>query len=164
MPTEMGEKGEVVVGGCYCGQVRYQSTEPAFGLTFCYCTTCQLLHGAPFAAWTNVPKLGLTWIEDKGLVEASFSDLATRTFCSNCHAPITMAFHAVPDEIGIVAATISQEQSKKAVPALQRHIFVSEKPSWYRILDSLEQHQGFPDDMKDQISGKTGDWTAGMVL
>ncbi|MCJ1310522.1 hypothetical protein MMC25_004186 [Agyrium rufum] len=36
-------------GGCHCGRVKYHlSREKPLDSKFCHCTTCQLIHGAPF--------------------------------------------------------------------------------------------------------------------
>ena len=137
-----------LVGGCQCGEVQYQSAKPAQGLTFCYCSVCRRLHGGPFAPWTNVAAQDLEWIKDDGLVELAISDVASRGFCRHCHSPVTMLYKAVPDEVGIAASSVDEYLSKCALPKVQRHIFVAEKPSWFDIADIGEQFEGLPDDMK----------------
>jgi hypothetical protein len=122
-----------VVGGCYCGKIRYQTTGPIYGLTFCYCLMCQLVHGGPFAPFTNVKREHLQWIRADDLVELKLSEHATRMVCGSCHAPITMVYHVKPDEIGLVAVTVNEEESSMAVPEVQRHIFVRRKPRWYPL-------------------------------
>lgn len=128
--------------------VQYQSAKAAQGLTFCYCSVCRRLHGGPFAPWTNVAAQDLEWVNYEGLVELAVSDLATRGFCRNCHSPVTMVYKAVPDEIGIAASSVDERRSKCALPKVQRHIFVAEKPSWFDIAGTEAQFEGLPDDMK----------------
>lgn len=140
-----------IAGGCQCGQVQFRSTSQARGSTFCYCTDCRRLHGAPFAPWTNVLRDDLQWLKRDGLVEVSLSNMATRTFCKYCHAPITMVYHAVPDEVGVAMSCIDEIESDAPLEKVRRHIFVRDNPQWYEILDSGEQLEGFPDDMKAYI-------------
>ncbi|KAL3457257.1 Mss4-like protein [Aspergillus heterothallicus] len=140
-----------IVGGCYCGKIRYQTTGPIYGLTFCYCLMCQLVHGGPFAPFTNVNREHLEWLSKDGLVELSLSEYATRTVCGSCHAPITMVYHAKPDEIGLVAVTIKEEESTMEVPQVEGHIFVRRKPKWFTIGDSAPQDMGIPERMKHYV-------------
>lgn len=149
--TSMADK-PAVVGGCQCGQVQYRSAHPAHGLTFCYCSICRRLHGGPFAPWTNIARTHLEWVKDDGLVTLSLSDVATRTFCRDCHSPITMVYKAVPEKIGISASSIDEGRSAGSLPNVKRHIFVAERPSWYVIMDSATQFERLPDDMKRYIA------------
>ncbi|KAE8386041.1 Mss4-like protein [Aspergillus alliaceus] len=137
-----------VVGGCYCGKIRYQTTGPIYGLTFCYCLMCQIVHGGPFAPFTNVKREHLQWLKSDDLVELKLSDYATRTVCGSCHAPISMVYHGKPDEVGLVAVTINEEESTMAVPEVDGHIFVRRKPRWYKISDDAPQEMGLPERMK----------------
>jgi hypothetical protein len=62
-----------------------------------------------------------------------------------------MTYNAAPDEVGIVAASIDEGKSSGAIPHVERHIYVSQRPSWYKISDTAVQHEGLPDDMKDYV-------------
>ncbi|KAL4913893.1 Mss4-like protein [Aspergillus aurantiobrunneus] len=143
----------VVVGGCHCGKVRYATTGPLYGLTFCYCRMCQLVHGAPFAPFTNVKREHFQWTAAAALVELKLSRYATRTVCGSCHAPISMVYHAKPEEVGLVAVTVDEEQSAVAVPAVDAHIFVQQKPSWYTITDDAPQEMDMPESMREDLAG-----------
>ncbi|OJJ02082.1 hypothetical protein ASPVEDRAFT_83602 [Aspergillus versicolor CBS 583.65] len=138
----------IVVGSCYCGKSRYETTAPIYGLSYCYCTICQLVHGAPFAPFVNIKSEHFHWIEKTSLVELRLTDFATRTVCSSCHAPLTMVYDKRPQETGICAVTVKEG----AVPELECHIFVETKPEWYRILDDKPQDMGVPEDMKQYLT------------
>ncbi|EEP80897.1 predicted protein [Uncinocarpus reesii 1704] len=136
-----------LVGRCHCGSVQYQTTHAPYGLTYCYCSTCRALHGAPFAAFTNVRDTHLRWTRRDTLVEKRFSAHATRTFCSECFAPLTMVYDREPGEVGIVAASVDEKGSRCRVPEVKRHIFVGEKVGWCAIGDRGERFEGLPGDM-----------------
>ncbi|KAL4865764.1 hypothetical protein BDV12DRAFT_174052 [Aspergillus spectabilis] len=147
----MFEQNPVIIGGCYCGKTRYQTTGPIYGLTFCYCLMCQLVHGGPFAPFTNVKKEHFQWIRNEDLVEMKLSEIATRTVCGACHSPITMEYHARPEELGIVAVTVDESRSSMRIPEVEGHIFVKRKPAWFTIGDGAKQEMGIPERMKGYI-------------
>lgn len=147
----MAMASPTVIGSCYCGKTRYQTTSPIYGLSFCYCTICQLVHGAPFAPFVNVQSEHFHWVENAAVVELRLTDFATRTVCSSCHAPLTMVYDKRPQETGIVAVTVNEEESKVPVPELECHIFVETKPKWYSIMDDAPQDLGVPEDMKQYM-------------
>jgi len=43
----------MLMGGCFCGAVRYEAGSP-YHLTNCHCTTCRRTSGAPFVTWFSV--------------------------------------------------------------------------------------------------------------
>jgi hypothetical protein len=54
-----------------------------------------------------------------------------------------MVYNDIPDEVGLVASSIDEELSEdKRVPEVQKHIFVAEKPRWYRISGDAPQWPG----------------------
>ncbi|KAL4983487.1 Mss4-like protein [Aspergillus falconensis] len=137
-----------VTGSCYCGKTCYQTTGPLYGLSYCYCHTCQLLHGAPFAPFTNVKREHFQWTRSDDLVELRLSTFATRTVCGTCHAPVSMVYDGKPDEVGLVAVTVNEQN---AVPEVEGHIFVGSKPKWYTIGDNAPQEMGVPEEMKGYV-------------
>ncbi|KAJ0417526.1 Mss4-like protein [Aspergillus carlsbadensis] len=140
-----------IVGGCYCGKIRYETSGPIYGMSYCYCLMCQRVHGAPFAPFTNVKREHFHWISTDGLVALNLSPYATRTVCGECHAPITMVYHPKDDEVGLVAVTVREEESAMEVPEVQEHIFVGRKPRWYTIGDGAPQEMGIPERMRHYL-------------
>jgi len=62
-----------------------------------------------------------------------------------------MTYKTAPDEVSIAAVSIDEEKSSGVIPQVERHIYVSQRPSWYKILDMAEQHEGVPTDTKDYV-------------
>lgn len=153
-----------VVGSCYCGKVQFRSTEEPRGMTFCYCRTCRLLHGAPFAPWTNVGRQSLQWIGKDNLTEVRISSCAMRTFCLGCHCPVTMTYDAEPDDVGIVASIIDEANSSASIPQVEQHIFTKERPTWYNIAERGAQCEGMPERMAQRIKqAMKAATTAGLI-
>lgn len=138
-----------VQGTCHCGNIKYQSSKPSYQMTYCYCTTCRSLHGAPFAAFVNVRREDLEWFErivpdsewkklansdeSPAITKLRLSKAATRTFCASCHSPLTMVYDAVPEEVALVATTIDDKSSAAPVPKVEQHIYIAQKPGWHDI-------------------------------
>lgn len=83
-------------GGCHCGRVKYQlSREKPLDAKFCHCTTCQVLHGAPFqwAAIFHKEDINFTrghhdlvWY-DSG-EKTTVHKLPCKVSCEYCRTPI----------------------------------------------------------------------------
>ena len=75
----------------------------------------------------------------------SVTDLAKRTFCSACGAPITMEYTATPNSLGLIVGTIDIESVNGELPKVSKHIFLKEKMSWDVLPDDgAEHHQDMP--------------------
>ncbi|KAF7868312.1 hypothetical protein EAF04_004844 [Stromatinia cepivora] len=83
-------------GGCHCGRVKYQlGRERPLSAKFCHCTTCQVLHGAPFqwAAIFHKEDINFThghhdlgWYESEE--KTTRHKLPCKVSCSYCRTPI----------------------------------------------------------------------------
>ncbi|KAF4633773.1 hypothetical protein G7Y89_g4344 [Cudoniella acicularis] len=83
-------------GSCHCGRVQYQlSREKPLDAKFCHCTTCQVLHGAPFqwAAIFHKENINFTHgHHDLGWYESTEKTTEHKSpckvSCAYCRAPI----------------------------------------------------------------------------
>jgi hypothetical protein len=46
----------MITGGCLCGGVRYEVTEPLTTASYCHCTRCQRRSGTAASANAEVPR------------------------------------------------------------------------------------------------------------
>ncbi len=132
---------ETSLSGVYaCGACTFLATAPPSHLDFCYCITCQRASGAPFVAWTGIPKASLTW---QGPVEKYVaSSLASRSFCSKCGSTLAIQYECYPDKTHVALTMV--ERSDWELPKAGVHIFVKSKPDWYQIpADGLERYKEF---------------------
>jgi hypothetical protein len=87
-----------IIGGCLCGQVRYQAdVEPSF-TAICHCKNCQKQVGTAFTVWIAIPKSSLSV---RGTVKTfhgkeDSSQAVERHFCPDCGSPITTDAAALP--------------------------------------------------------------------
>ena len=58
-----------VRGGCLCGGVRYELSEPFRRANFCHCSRCRKHSGAAASAQGRVPRDGFTLLSGAELIE-----------------------------------------------------------------------------------------------
>jgi len=86
-------------GGCACGSIRYVCARVPVAMLNCHCRDCQRSSGAPFASGFIVlaSDVEITGTPKTHCVRASSGSLATRSFCSDCGAPLFTRGEAAPD-------------------------------------------------------------------
>jgi hypothetical protein len=79
-----------LTGGCLCGGVRYEISEPPIGANYCHCTRCQRRTGTGASAQARVVDGSLTIVRGEELVrEWDPGDGGyAKAFCSNCGAAL----------------------------------------------------------------------------
>ena len=77
--------GALHAGGCLCGGVRWEITEPLVGANYCHCTRCQRRTGtaASANAWIQPGSLRIT-SGDELVRSYQPPDGAAKDFCSVC--------------------------------------------------------------------------------
>lgn len=79
---------DVIVGGCFCGSIRYEFDVGDYKVGNCHCTMCRRCHAAPFVTWLVVPadRFRLVKGQPKRLDSSSH---AHRDFCDQCGSHMT---------------------------------------------------------------------------
>ncbi len=77
-----------VLGGCFCGKIRYEINRAVRKVVNCHCTMCRRTSGAPFVSWLVVPKTGFRYTASKPQHLKS-STRGDRYFCKDCGTPIS---------------------------------------------------------------------------
>jgi hypothetical protein len=78
-------------GGCLCGAVRYEATPAHRDGYYCHCRMCQLAFGNTRAAYFNLRKDQVRWLNGPPAYYAS-SKIARRGFCHHCGTPLSFEF------------------------------------------------------------------------
>eukprot|EP01102_Stenamoeba_stenopodia_P011066 TRINITY_DN3384_c0_g1_i2.p1 TRINITY_DN3384_c0_g1~~TRINITY_DN3384_c0_g1_i2.p1 ORF type:complete len:154 (+),score=20.19 TRINITY_DN3384_c0_g1_i2:84-545(+) len=125
----------VVVGGCFCGSVRYKVTgDPFDKVAYCCCRLCQRQHSAPAVPWMTVrtSKFAIT----KGTAKWwKSSEKGFRAFCQDCGTPFL--FRYANDEEFIDVAISSLDDPERYPPSM--YIWTMSKQTWVHVDPSLEQ-------------------------
>ena len=76
-------KTQTITGGCYCGAIRYESTEPPVGMGSCNCRMCQRWTGsaAAMGVFFDLRSFAFTKGEPRGF---NTSPILERHFCADC--------------------------------------------------------------------------------
>jgi ubiquinone/menaquinone biosynthesis C-methylase UbiE len=137
-------KSDVVFkGGCRCGGVQYTSSAPPSDITLCHCRACQQVSGSGFLPFTHVPGDALKFTHSATRKSLRLSDVAERTFCSSCGAPISMTYPSDPSGLCLVMSTIDFESlTSDTTPKVEKHIFLREKAPWVVIPDDGTEKWG----------------------
>ena len=134
--TMFGARGKKVpvTGGCLCGEIRYEITEPVIECVFCHCRMCQKGIGAPVSAGSVYPVDALHFTKGEPKYYRS-SPFAERGFCANCGSSLT--FRAVSPPVTpdwadwIVIETPTLDNPEPNAPTW--HIGVESQMPWLDI-------------------------------
>ncbi|MDX6615850.1 MAG: hypothetical protein QOD60_941 [Solirubrobacterales bacterium] len=127
-----------LTGGCNCGAVRYEVTEPLVIASYCHCKRCQRRSGA--AASPNAhPAPGSFRIvkgEDR-LKSWKPEGGGEKLFCGDCGSSVYAHNPGHPDSIGIRMGTLDQDPGVR--PSVRQ--FVASAAAWEEIPDDgLPRH------------------------
>lgn len=79
-----------LTGGCLCGAVRYEARPDHREGYYCHCRMCQLAFGNTRAAYINLRKTEVNWLQQPAYYASS--KIARRGFCSRCGTPLSFEF------------------------------------------------------------------------
>jgi len=80
-----------LVGGCQCGALRYEITQPPLMIYNCHCTNCQRIGGGAFSTPATVFAAGFAFSQGEPHIFEWTSDAGTRRFgwfCGGCGSRI----------------------------------------------------------------------------
>jgi hypothetical protein len=144
----MAEKTMPITGGCLCGAVRFEATEPPTFVGYCHCRMCQKAYGQPsgiFVGFEGAQKgvLRFTKGEPKYYKSSAWME---RAFCSNCGSPL-----GVRDALGdaVLVGTLDHPEEW---PPTQCHSGIESQIPWDIIHDDLPQWR--TEDDPEYIAGK----------
>ena len=75
-----------IIGGCYCGHVRYESKGEVQNSIQCHCRECQYITGGSPNLIIVVPEAGFSFTKGapKGFSRTDLETPVTRFFCDKC--------------------------------------------------------------------------------
>jgi len=131
-----------LTGGCACGAIRYQcSAEPIFS-GHCYCRDCQRKSGTAFSSGLVVP---IDAVKIEG--EARYYEVTAASgmkrklgFCATCGSPLFSKPEAMPNTIGIMAASLDNPNLFR--PGVS--IFTSSAPAWAIFAEGVPRFAKMP--------------------
>ena len=131
---------EKIIGGCLCGEIRYECQGEPVSSFICHCTDCQQFTGSVFAAALVFQKESfrlLSGTPTKFAVTAESGNKVEREFCSKCGASLFEVLEKRPDFIAVAAGSLDD----KAVFKPARHIWTKSQVSTIQVNDDLPKFE-----------------------
>ncbi len=125
---------QVMVGGCLCGQLRYEAFDP-IDAGYCHCRLCQRSSGGPVLAWATLSTECFSYTGGRPESFASSSS-GRREFCANCGTQIAFRDERTPDRVDVNIASL--DDPARVEP--KYHIWVSSQISWFDTRDDLPRY------------------------
>ena len=92
----------MLTGGCLCGGIRFELTEPPVLATWCHCTRCQRRTGGSGSAQARIAPGSLRILQGEELLRAFRPERGfDKLFCSACGSSMWSRSQADPDVISI---------------------------------------------------------------
>ncbi len=126
----------MLIGGCYCGAVRYEAGGEPIERALCHCAICRATTGAPAVAWFTIQRADFRYTRGAPAAFAS-TPQATREFCATCGTQLSFV-HSDYAGRRIDITTASLDNPEAAPPV--EHIWTKSRLGWMSDLDRLPEH------------------------
>jgi GNAT superfamily N-acetyltransferase len=127
-----------LVGGCFCGAVRYRASAAPRDVAHCHCGLCRRTTGAAFVTWATFPAAQFAFTVGMPS-EVHATSRAVRTFCATCGTALTFREHARPNSVDVTVGSLDHPEAI----APDAHIWTSSRLGWLRVDDQLAE---FPEE------------------
>src|ERR671935_2325630 len=119
-----------LTGGCLCGEVRFEVTEPLVSAGYCHCTRCQRRTGTAAAVSARIAPGSLRVLSGEALLRAyQPEDGFAKVFCSSCGSAM---WAQNPDDADFVFVRMGAFDSDPGIRPEYRQ-FVAYAAAWEPI-------------------------------
>jgi hypothetical protein len=127
-----------LVGGCWCGAVRYRVADAFLYAANCHCSRCRAATGTAFKAFAGIEREKLEITDGNDRLFVVGEDDLNDTRCRECGS---LLFSVVRDGAYVHVALGSLVDAPTIRPT--KHIFVGSKAPWFEITDDLPQREEY---------------------
>ena len=121
-----------LTGGCLCGAVRFEVTEPPLGASYCHCKRCQQRTGTAASVQVRIVPGSLRVIAGEELLRAfEPEDGFPKVFCSGCGSALWSSRPDTKEPVGIRMGAFDSDPGVR--PAYRQ--FVAYAATWEPIPD-----------------------------
>ena len=127
-----------LTGGCNCGAVRYEVTEPLVRASYCHCTRCQRRSGAAASPQAHPAPGAFRIVAGEATLRVwQPPDGGEKWFCGECGSAIYGCNTRHPEPIGIRMGTFDRDPGIR--PSVRQ--FVADAAAWEPVSDDgLPRH------------------------
>ncbi len=129
----MSEKTMPITGGCQCGAVRYESTEPPQSVGICHCRKCQKAYGAVSGLFAMFRRDTFRFTRGEPKLYQS-SAWGYRGFCETCGTPLVLLYELDDPEPGVLIGSLDHPEEW---PPNGHHMGIESQIPWDTIHDDL---------------------------
>lgn len=139
MPPDAAEdpQNHAVTGRCYCGSTTLTSRTRPQLVTYCHCSDCRRVTGAPVAAFAAFPEDAVIIRPSRPVVTPGGAGVR-RAFCPDCGSPLAAWFDYLPGQVYVSLGLL--DQASEFPP--QMHSHVDAKLPWLEIADDAKRVEG----------------------
>lgn len=127
-------------GGCLCGAIRYEASEPPNKSGTCHCRFCQQWTGSAFYAFAGFPVSAFRFTRGEPKIYKS-SPIAERGFCPDCGSSLTVRYldqmgggaMSGPGQFWVAIGTLDHPEAV----SLNYHYAVETQLPWVHFDDDL---------------------------
>ncbi len=130
-------------GGCYCGNVRYQSDGEPMMKAQCHCRECQYITGGSANVFMVVPAAGFSYTKGtpKGFARSDLDNPVTREFCPDCGTHMLTRSPNLPDGVVLKVGSMD-EPAEFGGPDIA--IYTCDMQSFHQIAEGLPAFERLP--------------------
>jgi hypothetical protein len=133
------------VGGCLCGELRYEFTTEPTTVYVCHCTECQKVSSSAFgvSVRVNADNFNITKGKSKSIETVADSGRTkTGFFCPECGTRISNK-PTLGDLVVVKAGTLDNPNWFNPIA----HIWTQSAQSWFSFADGLPKFKKAPEDV-----------------
>ena len=132
----MNEDANKITGGCLCGSLRYEASEPPDLNGTCQCRACQKWTGGAYLAFAGFPKTAFRFTQGEPKFYRS-SAVMERGFCANCGSGVVnrYLFPKWEDRAFVGLGTLDDPEAVQ----LHFHFGIESQLSWVHFDDDLHR-------------------------
>jgi hypothetical protein len=129
-----------IVGGCFCGRVRYEVSAPLVNGRSCHCSRCRKAFSGAGSAYAEVPPSAFRWVQgEDALTHYEASPGWGLCFCRVCGTTLC-GFHGE----AVHGVTLGSVDGDPGVE-IGMHIFVGSRAPWDHIGGTAPQYPEGPE-------------------
>ena len=100
-----------ISGGCLCGAVRFEITEPLTNAGYCHCTRCQRRTGTAASAQARIPTDALRFASGEDALGAFVPDDGgfAKLFCASCGSHLFSRNQQQPDVMSVRLGALDED-------------------------------------------------------